>query len=232
MQIRKAFRAGPTTATLEAAGNRENDATVYVRVHVPTKGGEATRCSLQIVAAMLRFSICASLLLAATSAFHSPLARPAARPPVFVRAALAEPTAIPVESAERPMLSGLQGKALAASWADDVPTKAQVRAVVPNHCYKRDTRRSLSCLFQSATLTAFFSATGLLIPFKAAFLPVWVAYACVTGTVAMGLWVLAHECGHGAFSDNRFCKPRLETTSKLRPRFLGKHAGRRHLVIS
>jgi len=22
----------------------------------------------------------------------------------------------------------------------------------------------------------------------------------VTGTVAMGLWVLAHECGHGAFS--------------------------------
>ena len=102
------------------------------------------------------------------------------------------------------MLSGLEGKALAASWADDVPTKGQVRAVVPKHCYKRDTWRSLSCLFQSGALTALASVTGLLIPLKAAFLPVWVAYAGVTGTVAMGLWVLAHECGHGAFSDNRF----------------------------
>ena len=34
-------------------------------------------------------------------------------------------------------------------------------------------------------------------------LPLWLVYAVVTGTVAMGLWVLAHECGHGAFSDDR-----------------------------
>jgi omega-6 fatty acid desaturase (delta-12 desaturase) len=33
--------------------------------------------------------------------------------------------------------------------------------------------------------------------------PIWTAYAAVTGTVAMGLWVLAHECGHGAFSPNK-----------------------------
>lgn len=33
--------------------------------------------------------------------------------------------------------------------------------------------------------------------------PVWAAYSAVTGTVAMGLWVLAHECGHGAFSTNK-----------------------------
>ena len=46
-------------------------------------------------------------------------------------------------------------------------------------------------------------AAGLLIPLQAAFLPLWLGYAAVTGTVAMGLWVLAHECGHGAFSDNR-----------------------------
>lgn len=46
-------------------------------------------------------------------------------------------------------------------------------------------------------------SAGLLIPLQAAFLPLWLCYAAVTGTVAMGLWVLAHECGHGAFSDNR-----------------------------
>jgi fatty acid desaturase len=33
--------------------------------------------------------------------------------------------------------------------------------------------------------------------------PIWSLYSVVTGTVAMGLWVLAHECGHGAFSKNR-----------------------------
>mmetsp|Transcript_6130 Transcript_6130/g.15576 ORF Transcript_6130/g.15576 Transcript_6130/m.15576 type:complete len:313 (+) Transcript_6130:579-1517(+) len=38
---------------------------------------------------------------------------------------------------------------------------------------------------------------------KLAFAPVWALYAAVTGTVATGCWVVAHECGHGAFSENR-----------------------------
>ena len=33
--------------------------------------------------------------------------------------------------------------------------------------------------------------------------PLWVMYAIIQGTVCMGLWVLAHECGHGAFSEYR-----------------------------
>jgi omega-6 fatty acid desaturase (delta-12 desaturase) len=37
-----------------------------------------------------------------------------------------------------------------------------------------------------------------------AYAPVWLAYAAVTGTVWTGMWVIAHECGHGAFSDNKF----------------------------
>jgi fatty acid desaturase len=36
-----------------------------------------------------------------------------------------------------------------------------------------------------------------------AFWPAWFAYAAVTGTIATGCWVVAHECGHNAFSDNR-----------------------------
>ena len=28
-------------------------------------------------------------------------------------------------------------------------------------------------------------------------------YSVITGTVAIGMWVTAHEAGHGAFSDNR-----------------------------
>lgn len=34
-------------------------------------------------------------------------------------------------------------------------------------------------------------------------LPVWMAYSVACGTAATGAWVVAHECGHGAFSSNR-----------------------------
>ena len=100
------------------------------------------------------------------------------------------------------MLSGLQGQALRVE-AADIPSRNEVREVVPEHCYRRSTPRSLGYLAQSLLCTAVCAAAGPLIPLKAAFLPLWIGYAVVTGTVAMGLWVLAHECGHGAFSDNR-----------------------------
>ena len=32
---------------------------------------------------------------------------------------------------------------------------------------------------------------------------VWIIYALLSGTTAMGFWVIAHECGHGAFSKNK-----------------------------
>jgi omega-6 fatty acid desaturase (delta-12 desaturase) len=102
-----------------------------------------------------------------------------------------------------PLLSGLQGKALDLAQLD-VPSKSEVRAVIPDPCFRRDTRRSLGHLAQSGLLTAICAAAGALtIPMRPAALPLWLLYAVVTGTVAMGLWVLAHECGHGAFSDNR-----------------------------
>ena len=41
------------------------------------------------------------------------------------------------------------------------------------------------------------------IPLKAAWAPVWLLYAVANGTVATGAWVVAHECGHGAFSENK-----------------------------
>jgi len=122
--------------------------------------------------------------------------------PTAVRmVALAADPAAAAEEEVVPLLSGLNGKALKQY---DVPSKSEVRRAVPDHCFKRDTRRSLGHLLQSSWMTAACVAAGrLLIPFTRAALPLWIAYAAVTGTVAMGLWVLAHECGHGAFSDNR-----------------------------
>lgn len=39
------------------------------------------------------------------------------------------------------------------------------------------------------------------IPISWLYLPIWIIYALVTGTIGTGLWVLGHECGHFAFSE-------------------------------
>lgn len=105
-----------------------------------------------------------------------------------------------------PALSGLNGAALGVT-LDDIPSLKDIRRAVPARCFTRQTGTSLRYLGQSLIVQAGLVALGRAIPLSRAMLPVWIAYACVSGTAATGLWVLAHECGHGAFSDNR----RLQT---------------------
>ena len=52
------------------------------------------------------------------------------------------------------------------------------------------------------TLACFFVGVQF-IPLNIFHLHFWMLYAIVTGTVATGCWVIAHECGHGAFSENK-----------------------------
>jgi fatty acid desaturase len=101
----------------------------------------------------------------------------------------------------------LQGKALNHQ-AEDFPQARELRAVIPADCFESDTATSLGYLSVSVFATALctFIGTQLLAvapPESFLSLPLWTAYSVVTGTVAMGLWVLAHECGHGAFSKNK-----------------------------
>lgn len=53
----------------------------------------------------------------------------------------------------------------------------------------------------SLTLAVAFLADRYL-PLTWAALPLWLIYAAIEGTIATGLWVLGHECGHQAFSDS------------------------------
>ena len=98
-------------------------------------------------------------------------------------------------------LSGLQGKAL--EMADDqFPSSFDIRKVIPEDCFEPDTLKSLGYLSVSLSLTALCTVGGVaalnvLNPANPLTFPFWAAYAAVTGTVAMGNWVLAHECGHG-----------------------------------
>ena len=83
-------------------------------------------------------------------------------------------------------------------------TKSDVQAVLPDHVFQLDTTRSLKYAAASALLTV---VPGVLawqfLPLTWLWTPVWVLYAIVVGTFATGAWVIAHECGHGAFSKNK-----------------------------
>ena len=97
--------------------------------------------------------------------------------------------------------SGLNGIALEKR---EYPTKKEVMQAIPEKCFKRNTALSLMYAAISTGLTLACVAIGWnFIPLQMAFLPLWILYAAVTGTVATGCWVIAHECGHGAFSDNK-----------------------------
>ena len=99
--------------------------------------------------------------------------------------------------------SGLQGKALGLR-KEDYPTKGEVMAVIPKHCLERSTPRSLLYLaFSTCILFGLGFLANQFVPLTLAYAPVWLAYAAANGTVAFGFWVVGHECGHGAFSDNK-----------------------------
>ena len=104
-------------------------------------------------------------------------------------------------------LSGLRGKALSLT-NSDFPDSYAVRSVIPADCFEPDTAISLGCLAVSVLGTGLCTSFGfgmlsVLDPSNVLTLPFWITYSGITGTVAMGLWVLAHECGHGAFSKNK-----------------------------
>mmetsp|Transcript_2654 Transcript_2654/g.4775 ORF Transcript_2654/g.4775 Transcript_2654/m.4775 type:complete len:390 (+) Transcript_2654:283-1452(+) len=88
----------------------------------------------------------------------------------------------------------------------EFPTFKDIKDAIPEDCFKRSFPKSMSYAMMSVFLTV---ATGLL---AARFLPafswsplpllLWSIYGLVNGTIATGIWVAAHECGHGAFCDN------------------------------
>lgn len=99
------------------------------------------------------------------------------------------------------VLSGLKGVAL----KDKVfPTKREVEAIMPEGTWKRDDKISLAYAACSTALSlGIFALAAMFLPLTMAWLPVWAAYWYAAGTIWTGCWVIAHECGHGAFSDNK-----------------------------
>jgi omega-6 fatty acid desaturase (delta-12 desaturase) len=87
------------------------------------------------------------------------------------------------------------------------PSKSELLACLPPELTRVDPVRSWGSLAFSLGLSLVAYGVGSQMPLTLAAIPLWLLYAVVTGTVAMGCWVLAHECGHGAFHPN----PQIET---------------------
>jgi fatty acid desaturase len=98
----------------------------------------------------------------------------------------------------------------------EFPSVKALLAAIPDECYERSFVRSSAYAAMSVLLTlacGWFGYTylwnlqvgvvsrmaGWASLAKVGMLVLWALYAAVTGTIATGVWVIAHECGHGAF---------------------------------
>jgi hypothetical protein len=93
---------------------------------------------------------------------------------------------------------------LPAAWPPPF-TLADLRAAVPAHCFERSALRSLGHVaLDLALVGALGYGASWIGALPAVARPLlWLAYWYAAGSVMTGLWVLAHECGHGGFSDSQ-----------------------------
>ncbi|KAI6380111.1 Oleate hydroxylase fah12 [Pyricularia grisea] len=88
-------------------------------------------------------------------------------------------------------------------------TIKDIHDAIPKHCFERSAIRSLSYVARDMVLlaTTFYVfhnyVTPEYIPSKPARAGLWAIYTVLQGLFGTGLWVLAHECGHQAFSPSK-----------------------------
>ncbi|CAN8099853.1 unnamed protein product [Discula destructiva] len=88
-------------------------------------------------------------------------------------------------------------------------TIKELRDAIPKHCFERNgllglgyVLRDMACL--AATFTLFHNfVTPETIPSYPVRFVLWGLYTFLQGLFGTGLWVLAHECGHQAFSPSK-----------------------------
>jgi omega-6 fatty acid desaturase (delta-12 desaturase) len=85
-------------------------------------------------------------------------------------------------------------------------TMKMIHDAIPPHCFKPSTLRSMAYVFRDylyASILVYAATYIQYIPNIYARGVAWAAYSVLQGFVFTGIWILAHECGHGAFSKSR-----------------------------
>lgn len=111
-----------------------------------------------------------------------------------------------------PPAAGPKGRSFLANTVPAQPTdeckitKRSLRECIPAHCFVRSYAHSFGALAWDLVMVvvawqlAHYAAANA----PAALSPlIWAAYWFYQGLTCTGLWVLAHECGHGGFTDSR-----------------------------
>ena len=95
--------------------------------------------------------------------------------------------------------------------ANRYPSKSELLKLLPAELMQFRPVKAWGSLGMSLLLSLLAYVIGTQIPLQLWAAPLWLLYGVGTGTVVMGLWVIAHECGHNAFHPNR----RLEASIGL-----------------
>lgn len=94
-----------------------------------------------------------------------------------------------------------------ATMKDDLPSKKDIKAVIPKHCFERSNFRSLSLVLRDGLIIGALGTAAWFLPTEGLgpldYLA-WSVYWFFQGTAFTGWWVLAHECGHRGFSANNY----------------------------
>lgn len=109
-----------------------------------------------------------------------------------------------------------------------------LKKAIPPHCFKRSIPRSFSYLISDIIIAScfYYVATNYfsLLPQPLSYLA-WPLYWACQGCVLTGIWVIAHECGHHAFSDYQWLDDTVGLifhSFLLVPYFSWKYSHRRH----
>lgn len=113
-------------------------------------------------------------------------------------------------------------------------TLGELKKAIPSHCFQRSIPRSFSYVIYDLTIASLFYyvATSYfhLLPHPLSYIA-WPLYWICQGCVLTGVWVIAHECGHHAFSDYQWLDDTVGLilhSSLLVPFFSWKYSHRRH----
>lgn len=86
-------------------------------------------------------------------------------------------------------------------------TMKEIHDAIPAHCFRPSIIRSMAYVVRDyfyLSVLVYLAVTYIpLIPNAYLRFAAWVAYTTVQGFVFTGIWILAHECGHGAFSKSK-----------------------------
>nr|AGX28127.1 omega-6 fatty acid desaturase [Santalum acuminatum] len=110
-------------------------------------------------------------------------------------------------------------------------TLAELRKAIPPHCFHRSLLRSFSYLAFDLVLSAALFYLTTMTAFNHYYFLAWPLYWCVQGCILTGVWVVAHECGHHAFSDHQWVDDLVGLvlhSALLVPYFSWKISHRRH----